>query len=61
MRSLVAAARTRLTTLRELALLCAESRRLFLVPLVAVMGLTGALLAVVQVIEYVAPFVYSLF
>lgn len=39
----------------------ARNGRLWLVPLVAVMGLCGALLGVVTVIEYVAPFVYTIF
>jgi hypothetical protein len=61
MASLTRAARSRITALRDLATLFGQSRRLFLLPLAIVMTATGVLLAAVQVIEYVAPFVYSLF
>ncbi len=37
------------------------SGRWFLVPMVVVLALAGVLLLVVQVLEYVAPFVYTVF
>lgn len=48
-------------TLVELARALVASGRWFLVPLIAVLVLAGALLVVVQVLEYVAPFVYTVF
>jgi len=65
-------ARTRLTrtsrrargiagTSFELVRGLAGNGRLWLVPLVAVMGLCAVLLGAVTVIEYVAPFVYTIF
>jgi hypothetical protein len=53
--------RSRLGTLVELTGALARGGRWWLVPFVGVMGLTAVLMMVVQVIEYVAPFVYTLF
>lgn len=52
---------TRLGTVGELLRLFVKSGRWGLVPLVVVMMVMGVLVMAVQVIEYVAPFVYSLF
>ena len=51
----------RLAAIVELARLLARGRRLWLLPLVGVLLVTAVLLAIVQVVEYVAPFVYTVF
>jgi hypothetical protein len=51
----------RISTTRDLTRLFAQSGRWWLIPLVAVFSLTALLLVVVQVVEYVAPFVYTIF
>jgi hypothetical protein len=48
-------------TLRELFAGLTESGRWWLIPMVAVLGLTAVLLVVVSAVEYVAPFVYTIF
>jgi len=53
--------RGRIGTLIELTRGLAANGRWWLVPFVAVLGLASILLIVVQVIEYVAPFVYTIF
>ena len=50
-----------LATLAELVRVVIASGRWFLVPMVVVLALAGVLLVVVQVLEYVAPFVYTVF
>jgi hypothetical protein len=47
--------------LTDLARLCVANGRWWLVPLVAVLAGTSLLVVALQVVEYVAPFVYSLF
>jgi hypothetical protein len=51
----------RFSTIRELTAFFAGTGRWWLLPMVAVLLLTGALLVVVQIIEYAAPFVYTVF
>lgn len=50
-----------IATLTELVRVVIASGRWFLVPMVVVLALAGVLLLVVQVLEYVAPFVYTVF
>jgi hypothetical protein len=50
-----------LSTIAELCRVAIRSGRWFLLPLVAVLVLAAMLLVVVQVLEYVAPFVYTVF
>ncbi|MDQ3036724.1 MAG: DUF5989 family protein [Myxococcota bacterium] len=50
-----------LATLAELVRVVIASGRWFLVPMVVVLAFAGVLLVVVQVLEYVAPFVYTVF
>ena len=54
-------ARMAVSTLAELVRVVVASGRWFLVPMVLVLALAGVLLVVVQVLEYVAPFVYTVF
>ena len=51
----------RLGTAGELFQFLARNGRWWLIPLVMILGATSVLLTVVQVIEYVAPFVYTIF
>lgn len=51
----------RLSVLAELCSTFIRSGRFWLVPMVVVFVLAGLLLGVVQVLEYVAPFVYTMF
>jgi hypothetical protein len=51
----------RLSTVSELGQLLLQNGRWWLLPLVAVLLLTTVLLMVVSAIEYVAPFVYTIF
>lgn len=46
---------------RELATLLIENGRWWLIPMLGVLLLASLLLVVVQAIEYVAPFVYTIF
>jgi hypothetical protein len=57
------AARTRMNlgTLGELATLLRQTGRWWLLPMCAVLAGAAVLLVVVQAIEYVAPFVYTVF
>jgi hypothetical protein len=48
-------------TVRELYQLLASGGRWWLVPMLVVLAVTSALLVVVAAIEYVAPFVYTVF
>lgn len=52
---------TRATTLAELYRLFREGGRWWLIPMVAVLMGTAALLVAVAAVEYVAPFVYTIF
>jgi hypothetical protein len=52
---------SRIGTLVELYSLLAGGGRWWLVPMVAVTGLTTILLIAVAAVEYVAPFVYTIF
>lgn len=52
-------AATRAGTLLELAGFLLRNGRWWLLPLVAILLLAGVLLGVVQALEYVAPFVYT--
>ena len=53
--------RTRLATFRDLLRHFAGTGRWWLVPLVVVFFGSAILLILVQIIEYAAPFVYTLF
>lgn len=61
MSRLIRRARGTTRALFELAVGLTRSGRLWLVPLVGVMALCALLLAVVTVLEYAAPFVYTIF
>lgn len=56
-------ARTRMNlgTLAELAALLWQSGRWWLLPMTIVLGASALILLVVQAVEYVAPFVYTIF
>jgi hypothetical protein len=54
-------ARSALGTSTELVTALARNGRWWLIPLVGVMGVCALLLGVVTVIEYAAPFVYTIF
>lgn len=56
-------ARTRMNlgTLAELAVLLWQSGRWWLLPMTIVLGASALILLVVQAVEYVAPFVYTIF
>ena len=51
----------RVATLKELTSFLLSTGRWWLIPLVGVLSVTAGLLVVIQVIEYAAPFVYSIF
>jgi hypothetical protein len=57
----LARARVHTGTLGELVQALAAGRRFWLLPLLAVLGLSALLLVVVAALEYVAPFVYTIF
>jgi hypothetical protein len=50
-----------MTTVGELMRLMVQSCRWRMVPMLAVLGLTALLLVGVAAVEYVAPFVYTIF
>lgn len=52
---------SRLHTTRALTRLLIQNGRWWLLPMVAVLLLSGTVLVLVQAIEYVAPFVYTIF
>jgi hypothetical protein len=52
---------SRLGTVGELTRLMVQSGRWWMVPMLAVLGLTALLLVGVTALEYVAPFVYTIF
>jgi hypothetical protein len=62
-RPLGAARRARVNagTLGELGRALVDGGRWWMVPMIAVLGLTGLLLVAVAAVEYVAPFVYTIF
>ena len=60
-RGILARLATRFSTVKELTAFFAGTGRWWLLPMVAILLLTGALLVIVQVIEYAAPFVYTVF
>jgi hypothetical protein len=51
----------RLGTFGELLCMLSRSGRWWMLPFVAVLAVTAILLVVVQVIEYAAPFIYTIF
>lgn len=51
----------RLGTFGELLRMLSGSGRWWLLPFVGVLAVTSILLVVVQVIEYAAPFIYTIF
>ncbi len=51
----------KLTTISEVSRLMLRNGRWWLLPMLAILLLTTTLLVVVQAIEYVAPFVYTIF
>ncbi len=53
--------RVGVATVAELGRALGRGGRWWLVPLVGVLGLSALLLAAVAAIEYVAPFVYTIF
>ena len=57
--------KTRLSTAAnttvEVVQLLAENGRWWLIPMFAIMLMTAGLLVVVQAVEYVAPFIYTIF
>jgi hypothetical protein len=59
--NLATRAGVRLGTLRELFALLATNGLWWLAPIVVVLLLAGLLLLVVSAVEYVAPFVYTVF
>ena len=54
-------ARVNAGTLRELVVVLGTNGRWWLLPMVIVLMLAALLLMAVQVVEYVAPFVYTVF
>ena len=53
--------RAGLGTIGELYRSFVENGRWWMVPMIAILGLTSLLLIAIAAIEYVAPFVYALF
>jgi len=51
----------RLSTLRELMRHFAGTGRWWLVPMMTIFMLSAALLVIISIVEYAAPFVYTLF
>ena len=51
----------RLSTVSELTRLLVRNGRWWLLPMLAVLLLTSTLLVLVQALQYVAPFVYTIF
>ena len=49
------------STIKELVLLIRESGRWWLLPMLVVLLASALLLVVVHAVEYVAPFVYTIF
>lgn len=59
--SISTSVKARLGTLGELFSLLAESKRLWLIPLVSILLIVAVLLAAFVAVQYVAPFVYTVF
>jgi hypothetical protein len=59
--SLARVAAARLSTAKELSVLLVENGRWWLIPMLGILFGTALLLAAIQIAEYVAPFVYSIF
>ncbi|MCB9665488.1 MAG: hypothetical protein H6732_15355 [Alphaproteobacteria bacterium] len=57
----LAAWRLRLETLRELAQLTGRNNRLWMLPMLLVLGVLGLALSGLQAVQYVAPFLYAVF
>lgn len=57
----VAAWRLRLGTLGELVRMLRRHQRLWLVPMMLVLGLLGLALSGLQAVQVVAPFIYAIF
>lgn len=53
--------RARLSTLRDLTRHFSGTSRWWLLPMIIIFLLSAAVLVLVQIIEYAAPFVYTLF
>jgi hypothetical protein len=53
--------RAGLGTVGELYRTLVENGRWWMVPMIAILGLTSLLLVAIAAIEYVAPFVYTIF
>lgn len=53
--------RTRAGTIKELAQFFRQTGRWWLFPMVAIFLLSAVILAIVHVVEYAAPFVYTIF
>jgi hypothetical protein len=53
--------RTTATTVRELFTMVSRGGRWWLTPMLAVLLLSAVVLGVVQVLQYAAPFVYTIF
>ncbi|MCC6621571.1 MAG: hypothetical protein IT385_09980 [Deltaproteobacteria bacterium] len=53
--------RARLSTLVDLGRHFSGTRRLFLLPMIVIFLLAAVALVVIQIVEYAAPFVYTLF
>ena len=49
------------STIGELYRTLVENGRWWMVPMIAILGLTSLLLVAITAIEYVAPFVYTIF
>ncbi len=52
---------SRIGTLREIYTALIESGRWWLIPMVVILGMAALLLIAVAAVEYVAPFVYTIF
>ena len=52
---------SKVATVIELGQALASGGRWWMIPMLAVLALAGALLTVVAALEYVAPFVYTIF
>jgi len=59
--SVATRARVHSSTLRELYRALVDGGRWWMVPMIGVLAAAALLLAVVAAIEYVAPFVYTIF
>ena len=53
--------RAGVTTIAELSRTLVANGRWWMIPMIAILGLTSLLLVAIAAIEYVAPFVYTIF